>query len=181
MKKIFLMCVLISPLAGYGQKLISESGVVSFFSSTPMENISASNKHVISLINTETNEIVFLIPVKEFKFDRSLMEEHFNEKYMESDQYPKATFSGKIEGFTNTVQGIQKVFGKGKLSIHGVTHDVEIPGTIENMNGKWILKSKFSVRLEDYKIDIPQLLWQNIAEHVDVSVNLIYQIQPGKI
>jgi polyisoprenoid-binding protein YceI len=181
MKKVFWLCTLMLPLTSPAQKLISQNGVVSFFSTTPMENISASNKHVMSLINIETSEIVFSVPVKEFKFDRSLMEEHFNEKYMESDKYPKATFSGTIEGFTDHTQGIQKVFARGKLTIHGVTHNVEIPGTIEHVNGKWILKSKFEVKLEDYKVEIPKLLWQNIAEQIEVLLDLAYLPQQQKI
>jgi polyisoprenoid-binding protein YceI len=104
------------------------------------------------------------------------MQEHFNEKYLESEKYPKATFSGKLDGFVSTgAPGIQQVKAKGKLAIHGVTKEVEISGTVETTTQHILIKSKFIVRLEDYKIKIPQLMWQNIAEQVEVSVEFTYK------
>ncbi len=105
------------------------------------------------------------------------MQEHFNEKYMESEKFPKSTFSGKIEGFNAELKGVQQVGAKGKLIIHGVTTPVEISGTAE-VQSDWIqLKAKFIVKLADYDIKIPQLMWQNIAEQVEVTVDFTYKPQ----
>jgi len=104
------------------------------------------------------------------------MEEHFNEKYMNSDQYPKSTFQGKINGLNpSLLSAAQDVRAEGKLTIHGVTKDVLIPGTLQNIDGKWFLKSKFKIKLEDYKVDIPKLLWEKIAEEVEVAVDFAYK------
>lgn len=105
------------------------------------------------------------------------MQEHFNEKYMESEKYPKSTFQGNITGFDPTREAVQQVQSSGKLSIHGVTRDVVIPGTIQKQGESFLLKTKFIVKLVDYKITIPQLLWQNIAEEVEVTIEFTYKPQ----
>jgi polyisoprenoid-binding protein YceI len=161
--------------AGYGQKYSSEKSFVSFFSKAAIEDITAENTKSTSLFNESTGEIVFVIPIKDFEFAKALMKEHFNEKYMDTEKFPKATFQGKVSGFDPKGTGEQKAVADGKLSIHGVTHDVAISGTMEFQNGKIVMKSKFIVKLADYAIAIPQLLWQNIAEQVEVKVEFTYK------
>jgi polyisoprenoid-binding protein YceI len=102
------------------------------------------------------------------------MKEHFNEKYMHSEKYPKSTFTGKLEGFDGKATGVQNVAAVGKLSIHGETKDINVPGTVEARGGKLLMKSKFIVKLEDYNIEIPTLLWQNIAEQVEVTLDFTF-------
>lgn len=157
------------------QKLVSEQGTVSFFSDAALEDIAAVNKKALSIFNTSTGEIVFSIPIGEFRFDRSLMEEHFNEKYMHTDKYPKSTFLGKIQNFNAEATDMQQVHAVGKLSMHGVTKDVAIAGTAQKVNNQWQLKSKFPVKLEDYNVEIPQLLWEKIAETVEITVEFTYK------
>jgi len=158
-----------------GQKFASEKSTVIFFSKAAIEDITAKNSKASSIFNSETGEIVFSVPIKDFRFAKSLMQEHFNEKYMESEKYPKATFQGKFVDFNAQVNGIQEVKAQGKLSIHGVMKEIDVPGTIENAGKNLIMKSKFIIRLEDYTITRPQLLWQNIAEQVEVTIEFIYK------
>jgi polyisoprenoid-binding protein YceI len=159
------------------QKFTLEKSSVTFFSDATIEDITASNKKTVSIFNLTTTDIVFSVPIAEFQFDKSLMQEHFNEKYMESDKFPKSTFQGKIIGF-NTGQTIeQEVRAVGKLTIHGITRDIELPGTIQKTGDNISMKSKFIVKLQDYKIEIPQLLWENIAEQVEVTVEFLFKPQ----
>jgi polyisoprenoid-binding protein YceI len=173
--------VLILPLlmgicsVGYGQKFTTEKSFVSFFSKATIEDITAKNSKSTSLFNEQTGEIVFVIPIHDFEFAKSLMKEHFNEKYMDSEKFPKSTFQGKITGFDSNANGEQKATASGKLTIHGVTHDVEIPGTLEFTDGKVNMKSTFTVKLADYAVAIPQLMWRNIAEQVEVKVEFTYK------
>jgi polyisoprenoid-binding protein YceI len=165
---------LLTPLAGMSQKYSLEKSSVVFFSEAAIENIEATNIKSASIFNATTSEIVFSIPIVEFEFEKSLMKEHFNETYLESEKYPKALFQGKLSGYS--VQSAeQSVKAIGKLTIHGVTREVEIPGTMEMIEGKLIAKAKFIIHLKDYKIKIPKLLWQNIAEDVEVTVEFIYK------
>lgn len=161
----------------FAQKFITESSTVSFFSHASIEDIAAANKKATGIFNTETMDVAFAIPITEFEFAKSLMKEHFNEKYMESDKFSKSTFQGKVSGYSNSGNGIQDVKATGKLTIHGVTKDVTLPGTIEKKDGNLIMKSKFIVKLQDYKIAIPQLLWKNIAEQVEVTVEFTFKPQ----
>jgi hypothetical protein len=171
-----LLFVLVAMVGtAHAQKFTSEKGLISFFSDAVIEDIQAENAMVGSLFNATSGELVYIVKIKDFKFEKSLMREHFNEKYMETEKFPKSTFQGKVTGFKPNGSGEQKVKAVGKLLIHGVTKDVEIPGTIEFNNGKIVMKSKFMVKLQDYNIKIPKLVWQNIAEEVQVKIEFTYK------
>lgn len=172
-----LVFVLASSLCVTAQKYVTEKSFVSFYSHATLEDISAENGRAGGIFNATTNDIAFSVPIKEFEFAKSLMKEHFNEKYLESDKYPKSTFQGKISDFDFNVSGVQNAKATGKLFIHGVTKDVEISGTIEKQGTKLLFKSKFIVKLEDYKVTIPQLVWQNIAEQVEVTIDFVFKPQ----
>lgn len=162
-------------MQGWSQKYTTEKSFVTFFSDATIEDIKAENSKSASLFNIATTDIVFSIPIKDFEFEKALMKEHFNEKYMETEKFPKATFQGKMVGFNLEASGEQEVKALGKLLIHGESKDVEIPGTLQVVENKLIAKAKFTVKLADYKIKIPQLLWQNIAEEVEVTVEFTYK------
>lgn len=157
------------------QKFTAQSGIISFFSDAALEDIRAENTLVGSLFNASTGDLVYMVRIIDFKFPKALMREHFNEKYMETEKFPRSSFSGKIIGFNASATGPQKVRAVGKLLIHGVTKEVDIPGTIEFAAGKVSMKSKFIVKLVDYQIKIPKLVWQNIAEELEVTIDFIYK------
>ncbi|NOS94500.1 MAG: YceI family protein [Cyclobacteriaceae bacterium] len=160
------------PASTFAQKYAATKSVVSFYSHATIEDIKAATTTSIGLADLSTNAVAFSITIKDFVFDKNLMQEHFNEKYMESEKYPKATFQGKIEGFDASKKGEQAVKAVGKLTMHGVTKDVELPGTMEAITDTSLsIKTTFTVKLEDYKIKIPQVLWQNIAESIEVKVD----------
>jgi polyisoprenoid-binding protein YceI len=164
-------------LTSSAQKYTTEKTFVSFFSDAAIEDITAENTKTAGVFNAATGDIAFSVPIKEYQFEKSLMQEHFNEKYMETEKFPKSTFQGKVNGYDANATGIQNVTSTGKLTIHGETKDIEIPGTIEKQGDKLVMKSKFIVKLEDYKITIPQLLWQNIAEQVEVTADFTFKPQ----
>ena len=164
-------------VSAIAQKYSTETTFVSFFSDAAIEDIKAENKKTAGVFNSATGDIAFSVPIKDYEFEKSLMKEHFNEKYMETEKYPKSTFQGKVSGYDLNASGLQNVTSKGKLTIHGETKEVEIPGTMEKQGEKLLMKSKFIVKLEDYKIAIPQLLWQNIAEQVEVTVDFTFKPQ----
>ncbi len=175
MKKHILSLLLLMSLTGFSQKYVSSQSEVTFFSTSPIEDIEAKNTGGKSVFNLSTGDIVFAIPISSFRFDKSLMEEHFNEKYMESDKYPKSVFKGKVTGFDIEKEGVQKVNVKGKVTIHGVEKPIDAEGEMSNNNGKIVINHSFKVALKDYKIKIPQLLWQNIAEVIDVKIIFTYK------
>ena len=157
------------------QKYKSDQSTVTFFSDAAIEDIAATNETASSIFDSSNGDIVFLITISDFQFDKSLMQEHFNEKYMESDKYPRATFKGKVLGYDKSKVGVQQVSAKGTLTIHGQSKEINVEGTLEKQGSLLLLKSTFVVALEDYKIKIPQLLWQNIAEQVEVKVDFTYK------
>lgn len=174
-KTIFVLACLLTASSAHGQKYRSEKGLITFFSDATIEDIAAENVLAGSLFNVTTGELVFIVPIKDFKFQKSLMREHFNEKYMETEKYPKATFQGKLTGFANAENIEQKVKATGKLTMHGVTREITIPGTANLSNGRIVLKSKFIIKLKDYNIDIPAIVWKNIAEEIELKIDFTYK------
>jgi polyisoprenoid-binding protein YceI len=116
---------------------------------------------------------VFQVPVKSFKFEKQLMQEHFNESYMESDKFPKAEFKGKMNATDLSKDGTYKTVVNGKLTIHGVTKDVQIPGTIIVKGAELTLNAKFNVATADYNIQIPSVAKGKIANQIEVTINSV--------
>ena len=171
----FLFFVFIS-LTGYAQqRYIAEKAIISFFSDAVVEDISAANEKVTSIFDAVNGEVAYLMSIKDFQFPNKLMQVHFNEKYLESEKYPKSSFQGKITGFNAATTGKQEVKATGKLTIHGVTKSIEAPGTVEVNGNRLTVKSKFIVKLIDYNIKVPQIVWQNIAQQVEVTLDLVYR------
>lgn len=174
-KTILAVLLLCSASVTFGQKYITRTGKISFFSATPLENIEAFNNEVAGAMDAKTGDIIFQVPIKSFKFEKALMQEHFNENYMESSQYPKAEFKGKadLSGVNFSKDGSYNVKANGSLTIHGVTQNVSIPGTITVKGNTATINSKFSARPPDYKITIPKLVEGKIAKVIEVTVNCI--------
>lgn len=166
--------------AAKSQKLFfTRSGHIDFFSSTPMENIKADNDKVTSIVNITTGDIEFSVLSMAFDFEKALMQEHFNENYMESSKYPKSTFKGKIVNLDQinfTQDGTYPAEVSGDLTIHGVTKPVTAKGTITVKDGNFSAESSFTVKPEDYNITIPKLVRDNIAKEIKISV--VNQYQP---
>jgi polyisoprenoid-binding protein YceI len=158
-------------------KFITKTGHIWFFSHTPIEDIEAHNKNVVSSLNITTGEIQFVLLMKSFKFEKALMEEHFNENYAESDQFPKATFKGKIINLTdiNILSGqLQNVKIEGDLLIHGKTNKIQAKGTLTYKDGQIIGISKFSISPPDYNIKIEKHLEEQIAKNIEINVEMGY-------
>ena len=160
----------------FAQKYMSRNANLSFFSSTPVEDIEAHNHQGSCVVDFSNGNVAFQALMKGFEFKKALMQEHFNENYVESKKYPKTTFDGKITNYTSVdlkKEGVYQVNVTGKLTIHGVTKNIETPGTIEVKGGDVILKSKFKVKPADYNIKIPNVVRKNIAEIVEITVDAV--------
>lgn len=176
MKKIVFTLVFLAGLTISIQAQIfkgkADASSISFYSKSPLEDIDATSKKVTVVIKTTTNDIQFAVPMISFKFPKALMEEHFNENYVESTKFPTCIFKGKIiEQIDFSKDGENKVTVKGTLDLHGVTKEIEVTGTITVKGQELIVASTFKIKIADYNIKVPSLYVQNIAEIVDVKVN----------
>ena len=179
MKKFLLSAATIILLckAGIAQKYFTKNGNISFFSATSIENIQADNNQVMSVLSAQTGDLQFSVLIKSFHFKKALMEEHFNENYMESDKYPKSTFKGiitDISGVNFAKDGNYKVMVNGDLSMHGVTKNINTSGTISISGGKITGTSIFKIVLADYNISIPKVVENNISKTIEITVNCLY-------
>jgi polyisoprenoid-binding protein YceI len=163
--------------ASFSQKIYTKNGHISFFSKTSLENIKADNNQVLSVLNMQTGELQFSVIIKSFHFEKALMEEHFNENYLESGKYPKATFKGTIADITKinfNADGKHAVTVTGDLTIHGVTNKVNTNGNITINGGKITGTSVFNIALADYKITVPKVVEANISKTIEIKVDCLY-------
>lgn len=179
MKRLFFVFVMLAAsVSAFSQgKYISKNAYISFYSSTSMEDILGESNEAVTILNAETGEIAFQALMTTFHFKRALMEEHFNENYMESTKFPKTKFSGKIEGFNKDMlkNPASEVKVTGTLSVHGVDKTITVPVKLGMENGKLVGTAKFKVTPEDYDIAIPSLVRDKIAKQMEVTVKAEYQ------
>lgn len=174
MRRIIFFCSFIFlALIIDAQRFKSEKSKVYFFSDAPVEDIEAVNRDASSAFDVSSGDIVFSVPVKKFMFDKSLMQQHFNENYMHSDKYPKIIFKGKMSK-TDLKKGYNKVKVSGTMDMHGVKKKMSVTGKMTRKGDTIEAFAKFSILLKDYNIDRPQILWQNIAEEIDITVRFTY-------
>jgi len=181
MKKVSIIIIVIMVMIAIAAdvmaqgKFITKTGHISFYSEAPLENIEAHNHEVLSIIDTESKEVAVSMLMKAFAFEKSLMQEHFNENYVESDKFPKATFKGtfaSVEPIDLSKDGIYEVDVTGDLTIRGITKPITTQGTIEVKEGQVVTKTKFKVAVKDYEIEIPKIVVDNIAEEIEITVEL---------
>lgn len=179
MKKLILfsMILLASQMVN-AQKYMTQNGIIAFHSKTPIEDIEAVNNQVSSVFDGDNGGIAASLLMKAFTFEKALMQEHFNEKYVESDKYPKSTFKGSIENFEKLklTSTATQITVKGQLTIHGVTKDIIASGTISKVDEN-TLKAQFTfnIQLSDYQVKIPSTVKDNISESIKITTNFTYK------
>ena len=167
MNKIIGVILLIISTNIHAQKFIGNNGEISFFSKAPLEDITAINNKVSAVYDLNTEQLVFQLEIKDFVFPIALMQEHFNENYLESDIYPTSTFSGRIVS-----QSLENSIVEGDLKIHGKKNKIKVNGILKKENNTVNISATFIVKLKDYDIEIPKILMYKIAEDIAVKVNI---------
>ncbi|WP_239455774.1 YceI family protein [Flavobacterium ginsenosidimutans] len=181
MKKSFinffaLLLVIVANTSGFAQKLITKSGNIKFQASMPSyEEVAAESKSVSAVLDQTTGDFASLVLIKGFRFKVALMEEHFNENYMESEKFPKATFKGKIEDFDSSkITNSPKNFTlKGDLTIHGKTKAVSVIVKISKAPNGVNAIGTFEAKPEDFDIEIPSLVRKKIADKIKINYNFL--------
>ena len=173
-----LAILLILVFSGFSQKrYFTKNGGISFHAGTAMEDIDAINNSATSVFDAVTGQIEYAVLIKGFEFKRALMQNHFNENYMESDRFPKSVFKGKItniEELNIDKEGLYPVRVKGVLEIHGVKKEVEITGTMKVTGATIASSAEFTVLLSDYNITIASLVKDKISKTATIKVNCQY-------
>ena len=137
--------------------------------------VKAVNKEVSAILNAESGELAVLVLIRDFRFKVALMEEHFNENYMESQHYPKATFKGRLQRFSKGVLAdgrTVETMVKGQLTIKGSTKEVASKAMVKKQDGRISLQTVFEVNPSDFDIEIPKIVQNKIGDNVSVTVAL---------
>ncbi|WP_299045767.1 YceI family protein [uncultured Polaribacter sp.] len=177
MKTIYtiLIYILLTNVTNAQERYLTKNGSVTFFSSTPIEDIKADNNQVLSIIDASSGKMAISILMKSFMFKKALMQEHFNENYVESDKYPKATFKGEIIKFEGVSDVKSTAQVKGILTIHGVSKETTIDANFVRTNEAIDVVGDFIVNLADFGIKIPAVVAKNIQENIKVNFNLTHK------
>ena len=142
-------------------RYIIQNSKIEFYSYAPLEDIQAVNTESVGAIDIESGEFIIKIPVNSFEFPNKLMQKHFNDSYLETDIYPECIFRGKLNENS----------ASGEITLHGVTKKIEIPISKTINEENIIISTDFKILLKDHKIKIPRLLFQNIAEEIEIKVS----------
>lgn len=173
--RILSFLLLIGAVAYSQDKYFTKTGKIFFqCAKSPLEKVEATNKSTTCVLDTKTGNMQFAVMMKGFEFEKALMQEHFNENYVESTKFPKADFKGQVENnpeIDYSKDGTYAAKVKGKLQIHGKTEDVETTGTIVVKNGKISSRAVFTVLLSDFDIAIPSLVSDKISNTVNITVD----------
>lgn len=179
MKRSFVIIVatFISTSALLAQdKYFTKSGRITFFSKAPLENIDGSHKAVTCVLDTKTGNLQFAVLMKGFEFEKALMQEHFNENYVESHKFPKAEFKGQVVNnaeINYAKDGTYPAKVKGTLLLHGETKEVETNGNVVVRSGKLQAGAVFTILLSDFKIEIPKVVKENVSNTVKITVDCL--------
>ena len=174
---LFLLSVTLTQVQAQ-DKLLTRNGTISFSSRAPLENIEANSQTAVSVIDKKTGQVEFSVLIRSFTFEKALMQEHFNENYLESDKYPKALFKGRIDDLSKINferDGKYAVNITGQLTIHGETQSVTTTAMLSVQKSNVLANANFSILLSDYKISIPSLVADKVSKKVNISVNLKYE------
>jgi hypothetical protein len=176
MKKtaLLILCFFVGNII-FSQKMMTRTGEIKFEASMPaFEPVAAINNSVSVIIDKSNGEFAALALIKAFKFKVPLMEEHFNENYIESTKYPKATFKGKIINFdASKLATSEKYDLVGDLTIHGVTKKIKTKIILVLKDEKLYVTNSFSVKAQDFNIKIPSIVKSKVSEDVNITVNLV--------
>jgi polyisoprenoid-binding protein YceI len=182
MKKILIVFLFIaaSSVAVFAQsKYFTKSGTITFRSKAPLEDIEAKNQKATCVIDAKSGAMEVAVLMKAFEFEKALMQEHFNENYVESDKYPKSTLKAKIANIATVnfaKDGTYPVEIAGKLNMHGVEKEVAAKGTITVKAGKVSGISEFTVKLSDHNIEIPAMVKDKVSNNV--KINVAFWLEP---
>lgn len=175
MKNIILTLFICTNLISIAQeKIITKTGTVTFEASVPsFEEVKAKNNSVSCVLQTKTGAIASMAMAKAFRFKVALMEEHFNENYIESDQFPKIIFKGIIENFKfedlNSTEKTYKI--NGTLELHGKSKEIVVSAKIKKKEQTTIITSNFTVDVSDFDIEIPSVVSKKLSKKVAINLN----------
>jgi polyisoprenoid-binding protein YceI len=172
LRNILIVAFCIVFQRSYTQTWLCKNTQVRIFSSTPIEDIDAKTNTAVLALNEKSGKVLMKLQIKSLNFPKKLMQEHFNENYMESDKYPTAEFEGVIQNIPDfNVAKANELKVKGIMTIHGVKREVEIPISLATSKDKVVGQSKFKVKCADFNIEIPKIVLKNIAEDIEVTIS----------
>lgn len=174
MRNLLVVLISMMSLQLHAQKFMTKTGSVNFSATSAVEKIEGNNRSGACILDSKSGSLNMIVQIKSFVFEKQLMQEHFNENYMESEKFPKASFKGNLTNISTvnfSKDGEYATEASGNLMIHGVTKEVKVSGKIIIKGGKPTLKANFNILLSDYNIEIPGAVKDKISKDAKIQVN----------
>jgi polyisoprenoid-binding protein YceI len=170
LRYFFVAAILFSSEYLQAQVLKFDHGTIEFYSGTVVSDIEAISKKADVSLNLNTSEVSVTVDIETFEFEYDLMQEHFNEKYMESEKFPQSKFTGKIlQDISNGIEDEMEVDVSGKLTMHGVTKDIKFKARLSKQGEYILVETKIPVVFKNYDIDDPTILSKSVAKDVEIK------------
>ena len=180
MKKLLLFILMVGFITtSFSQKYYTKTGIISFDAGTGLEDIKGINKSSTAAFDVVSGKIQFSTLIKGFEFGSQLMQDHFNENYMESDKFPKSTFSGEINNIKNVnfgLNGTYPVTVKGVIEIHGIKKEITANGKFKIDHGSIGCSSEFIVNMGDFGIVIPGVVSDKLSKTAKININCVFAL-----
>jgi len=172
---IIILLIIYNTITSAQGKFFTRTGYIRFYSETPVENIEAISNQASSIFDADNGDIVLSVQMVGFEFEKALMQEHFNENYVESEKFPKSTFKGKVIDYDPSILSSDKkseVNVEGEVTIHGVSKRLQTTATVQKTGNNIAAYAEFNLTVADFNIKIPTAVVNNIAKTVLVTVKL---------
>jgi len=169
---IIFICIFTCKKAKAQNKYFTKTGKIEFVA-VKDRGVNAISRSCTVVLNAATGEFQFSVLVKSFEFKKAYMQEKFNNQILETDQFPKAEFKGSIENpYSVNYQkdGIYQVQVKGLMTLHGVTRDISVKGTLSVSKGLITASSTFNISIDNYNISNPGIGDGNISITVECQL-----------
>lgn len=175
MRRLIFIAWLFIPILSFSQEYLTKNGSVVFLSKAPLNEFEGKSNQLQGLIDLDKNLLDFYLDLNTLDTGIGLRDKHMRDNYLETEKYPFAEFTGKMVSLPTLSSSPQKVLAKGKFKIHGVEREISVPGELRLLsNGRLQLEAEFVVSLEDYSIDIPKLVFYELAPEQKVSIQAVF-------
>ena len=174
-KNLFIAILVLSLNTLQAQVLFFDHGKMEFYTATVLSDIEAVTDKIEVKLDVQTRNIEIKVNINSFEFEYETMKDHFNEKYMEGDKFPQATFKGEIIQDISNIKDEMEVDGTGELTIHGISRKIEVKANISKKGEYTVIKSKIPVVFKDYGVDDPSILTKSVAK--DILIEGIFYLK----
>ena len=171
---LVLAVLLAAPaFAAQAQVYYTETGHAEFTSKVPMHTFIGTSQHLVGQIDLVDGTVDFYLDLTTLETGIGKRDKDMR-KTLETDEYPFAEFYGTlVSDFDTNSTALQPVRVRGDFTIHGVTREIEVEGSLQKTAGTLRVLGDWKLNLEDYDITPPSLVIVKVDPVQDIHINAV--------